>query len=45
MRYRKTSETILLQVKCDRTENDAENETWKYFKNMAEKGELYGGSW
>ena len=35
------SETILLQVKCDRTENDAENETWKYFKNMAEKGELY----
>ena len=37
------SETILLQVKCDRTENDAENETWKYFKNMAEKGELYCG--
>ena len=30
-------------MKCDRTENDAENETWKYFKNMAEKGELYCG--
>ena len=37
------SETIILQVKCDRSDKYAEYETFKYFRTMAENGELYCG--
>ena len=37
------SETILLQVKCDRYDNNAQNETWNFLKDMADGGELYYG--
>ena len=37
------SETILLQVKCDRDKNDAVNATYDFFKNMDDKAELYHG--
>ncbi len=41
--YYHPGETILLQVKCDRDKNDAVNETWKYFKSLADRNELYCG--
>ena len=36
-------ETIILQVKCDRDDNNADGRTFKYFKDLADEGKVYCG--
>lgn len=36
-------ETIILQVKCDRDDNNADGRTFKYFEDLADEGKVYCG--
>lgn len=42
--YVNPNETIILQIMCDRSGNDANRQTFNYFKKLADEGKVYCGN-